>query len=333
MKITPEMVNDRLEGIRKSDLDLITLKSFLEEYSSEICSYYGIDEWILLDEYQEIDSSILCLIDRSEAPTKKKISRKAGKDRRNKVKHRYSYENPLNRIHGFICIEDTYKSNQEGKKVAMISTICSSHFSGKRGVGFDLMNDTEAILKKCEYTDIILEVANEWAWRAAHNDESSGEESAEEESSDEESSDEESSGEEEEEEEDYDDLIDIVSHELWRKVVRIINNCPYYNINKDYIEEFVARYLYNIVAEPEIIETPEKGLIEENTSETISNDVKKQEPDEYSYGGYWYSKGKRSQEKLIQFYQKFGYVEDPKVHCEWGCFSDVPYPSYIKHIQ
>ena len=56
------------------------------------------------------------------------------------------------------------------------------------------------------------------------------------------------------------------------------------------------------------------------------------DPKDYEYGGFWYKKGIRSQEKLIDFYKKFGFKEDPNVYLNWGCFSDYPYPSMRIHL-
>ena len=36
------------------------------------------------------------------------------------------------------------------------------------------------------------------------------------------------------------------------------------------------------------------------------------EPDDNQYGGFWYRKGYKSQEGLIGFYKKFGFVDEPK---------------------
>ena len=72
------------------------------------------------------------------APRKEKDTH--GKERRDKIKHRYSYKNPFNRIHGYIFAQDANSSlTPKEKNILSLSLICSSIFSDKRGVGSDLM--------------------------------------------------------------------------------------------------------------------------------------------------------------------------------------------------
>ena len=54
-----------------------------------------------------------------------------------------------------------------------------------------------------------------------------------------------------------------------------------------------------------------------------------EEPGDNEYGGFWYRKGYKSQEGLIGFYKKFGFVDEPKVNLEWSCYSEIPFPSMI----
>jgi hypothetical protein len=35
----------------------------------------------------------------------------------------------------------------------------------------------------------------------------------------------------------------------------------------------------------------------------------------------------------MAFYEKMGYKEDPAVHIDWNCFSDIPYPSMRLEIK
>ena len=154
------------------------------------------------------------------------------------------------------------------------------------------------------YTDIILEVANEYAGYADESDEESEEES------DEESDEEEDNGWFPDE-----NVMEILTDELWKKCMRKDKkDVVYYNLEKDYINSCLYSYLFYEIDEP------------------IDNGVKevkevKDEPEENEYGGFWYHKGKNSQKTLQGFYEKFGYKEDPSVHNEWGCFTEIPYPS------
>jgi len=261
------------------------------------------------------------------------IPRRAGKERRDRIKHKWSYKNPFNRIHGYIFLTDVTSPETEGRKVVSISIICSSIFSNVRGVGSALMRITESRMRELGFTDIVLEVANDHAERV----EEWYEEEEEEEEEDEE---------DEEEEEDFEDLVDVISHEFWRKTMRKVDGEPYYNLEKEYIDEALWEYFLDegdfeeISNRIEVRSLPgdisiNRGVVihywstnedEEEDEEEIVSD----EPEEYEYGGYWYQKGKASSKQLMGFYEHFGFHEDPKVHLRWKCFTHIPYPSMRK---
>ena len=158
---------------------------------------------------------------------------------------------------------------------------------------------------------IVLEVANEYTSQCF--DESDEDESDEDESEDE--SDEDESSDEDDE---LEELIEILSHELWRKTMRKNEKKPYYNIDKEYIEPLVRSYLkHQVPPEMEIQDI------------LILND---DDPKGYEYGGFWYKKGLAHSQSLMKFYGKFGFHEDPRVFLEWRCFGDIPFPSMIKSL-
>jgi hypothetical protein len=294
----------------------MSLRGFIQRYGEELEGYYDEDFGAgeMTDDVGG-DSMILCLVDNGEdhlpEEIKKKI-RKAGKFRRDKLKHQWSYVNPLNRIHGYANLVHVKQENHcipEEKRVMAISVVCASHFSKKKGVGSDLMKLSEEFAKLSGYTDIILEVANEYAGYA--------------ESSSDEESDEESDDEEESEEEDESDgiwtpdenVLDLLANEFWKKCMRKDKeDCVSYNIEKEYIESCLWSYLYY---------DDEQYMDKEKL--TVSAD----EPEEYEYGGFWYNAGKKSKNRLMNFYEKMGYREDSAVHTDWNCFSEIPYPSMI----
>ncbi len=186
-------------------LVLMTLNGFIQRYGEELEDYYDEDfgTGLKVDDV-ECGSMIMCMVDNGDEDhlpedIKKKI-RKAGKFRRDKLKNQWSYMNPLNRIHGYVNLVDVSLGDEndtlKGKRVISISTICSSYFSRKKGVGSDLMKMSEEFARRTGCSDIILEVANEYAGQAEHSEEESEEE--EEESEEEESEEEESEEEEEE---------------------------------------------------------------------------------------------------------------------------------------
>jgi len=292
----------------------MSLRGFIQRYGGELEGYYDEDLGAgeMVDDVVG-DSMILCLVDNGKdhlpEEIKKKI-RKAGKFRRDKLKHQWSYTNPLNRIHGYATLVHAKQKKNYipgDKNVASVSVVCASHFSKKKGIGSDLMKMSEEFAKLSGYTDIILEVANEYAGYAEETDEEEDEETDEE--TDEE-------GEEEEEEEEPwipdESVIDILTDEFWKKCVRKDKKGHVsYNLEKDYLESCLCSYLYY---------DSEQYMDKERV-------VANKEPGEYEYGGFWYKKGKQSKIRLMKFYEKMGYKEDPSVHIAWNCFTDIPYPS------
>jgi len=159
--------------------------------------------------------------------------------------------------------------------------------------------------KECHFKNIVLEVGNDSL--PEHPDHMSEDE-------DEQSDSDSDSEETDSEEEDFDyvnidELIEEVSSSLWKKTVRHVEGVPYYCIGQPYIESIVDDYLYN-----EVPSCDEVDILDD---------------EEYGYGGYYYHKGRNESKCLLSYYESFGFQEDPKVHTEWKCFSDLPFPSMI----
>ena len=99
-----------------SDLRRMTLREFLSDYQDEMSDYYGGEFWTHEDEIitdcSVGDTVILCLVDDSDVDPmsvpdhQKKSVRKSGKWRREKIRHKWAYTNPMNRIHGYIILKD-----------------------------------------------------------------------------------------------------------------------------------------------------------------------------------------------------------------------------------
>ena len=342
--MSAELYNALLRGkttttpSKRSGLNMISLKEFLYKYGEELYDYYGEDFFVegdiqrwLNDTHEENKSRtiILCMVDLSESDhhivTKKGIKkkmRKAGAIRRRRIKHRYSYENPMNRIHGYIILTQENIRPYPERKVISIPLIVSSPFSDKRGIGSDMMDIIIQLTIDCKFDDIILEVSNEYAWRAYEDDQSESESEEEYESESESEY-----GSEEEFEEDWyptEEVLDIISHELWRKSMRKANgeDTPYYNIGEDYVYSCIKEY-FN--ADDSVYE---EGKHTKHTQKRISEDPKDNE-----YGGYWYQKGKKSQMRLMKFYEKFGFIEDPSIYLEWDCYDKNPFPTMRRPIK
>jgi len=300
------------ESPSANGLVYMSLRGFIQRYGGELGGYYD-EDFGAGETVDDVggDSMILCLVDNGQdhlpEEIKKKI-RKAGKFRRDKLKHQWSYVNPLNRIHGYANLVHVKQRNSylpEDKKVLSVSVVCASHFSKKKGIGSDLMKMSEEFAKLSGYTDIILEVANEYAGYAEEESEES-EEEEEDESEEEE--------EEEEEEEWFPDesVLDILADEFWKKCMRKDKKDNVsYNIDKEYLESCLWSYLYY---------DSEQYMDKKKVGE-------KKEPGDNDYGGFWYNAGKQSKIRLMKFYEKMGYKEEPSVHTEWNCFSEIPFPS------
>ena len=322
------LLNRRLA---KDGLAVMTLRDFIQHYHGELEDYYdedfGSGERILDDKYGS--TVVFCLVDTRVTREggfsefiprniKKKI-KKAGKWRRDKLKHQWSYVNPLNRVQGYIVVKDLTNIHHPEKTLSL-SCICSTSYTERRGIGGELMGVLKRYGEDAGYKDIILEVANEFSAQGM-SDEFWAEKEAEEEEEDEE---EEEEGEEEAEEEEEqwypdEDALEVLSYELWRKCMRKNERgIPYYNLEQEYIEECLREYLM----EETTYEEPSQ-LWEGNGLREVCED----EPGENDYGGFWYLKGKRSQIGLMRFYEKWGFKEDPDVHLNWGCYEEIPFPT------
>lgn len=288
---------------------MMTLWDFLSYYREDIMEAYDvcIDDDLRKEDFLQI----YCIVDISRSK-KNTLSakmrnryRKAGKERREKLKNKYHYANPFNRIHAYAIIEHSPGGSPD-ESIA-IDVVCTSNYSDQKGMGSYLMKQIIGSATRVGYKNIVLEVGNDDAAKDEESDcesEESDESDCESEESDCES--------EEEEEEDYEDLIDVVAKNLWKKSVRHRDGDPYYSIGGGYIRCKVSQYVYD-----EELETEPVVILED---------------EEYGYGGYYYSLGKRNNITLYNYYEKLGFKEDPKVHKEWKCFGDTAFPSMIMKL-
>jgi len=288
---------------------MMTLWDFLSYYREDIMEAYDvcIDDDLRKEDFLQI----YCIVDISRSK-KNTLSakmrnryRKAGKERREKLKNKYHYANPFNRIHAYAIIEHSPGGSPD-ESIA-IDVVCTSNYSDQKGMGSYLMKQIIGSATRVGYKNIVLEVGNDDAAKDEESDcesEESDESDCESEESDCES--------EEEEEEDYEDLIDVVAKNLWKKSVRHRDGDPYYSIGGGYIRCKVSQYVYD-----EELETEPVVILED---------------EEYGYGGYYYSLGKRNNIALYNYYEKLGFKEDPKVHKEWKCFGDTAFPSMIMKL-
>jgi hypothetical protein len=288
-----------------ANLVFYTLKDFLGLYHDDITDYQDIESYLLEESNKDQKYEILCLVDISESrdhtmsKEMRKKYRKAGKSRRLKLDDKFHYVNPLNRIHSYMIIELSPGITTD--KTIALNIICSSNYSDIKGIGSFMMKSLTSSGKKVGFENIVLEVGNYDA--EEHPDLLSSEEE------DEDDYDSDEEDEEDEGDTNYEELIDCVSESLWKKSVRHHNGVPYYSFGEDYIRTIISEYLYN-----ETSEWDEPTIIQD---------------EEYGYGGYFYNKGKNNTKQLLSYYQNLGFIEDPKVHTEWKCFSSIPLPAML----
>ena len=354
-RVTQDDATEEMRIMPKSGLSALTLRSFIDRWSEELTQYYdsdfgstftglqpldycpgsfvkGYEQSKQIDDCEFGDTVVFVLADLDTTidptwvpPHIQKKYKRAGKLRRKKLRHQWAYENPMNRIHGFLVMKEV--TNEQHKQVTMcIDTICSTYFTTKKGIGSDLMELAKDFSKEVGAFDIVLEVANEFSANGFTDEDMEIESETDEESESDEDGDDEDD--EEDDEEDCqeiwypdDDAMNIISEELWKKCMRRGSDGQnvYYNLDQEYIEAGLWNYLHCAH------ETEDTSELWKGTEKRIITD--KDDPQDTEYGGYWYLKGRRSQEKLMKFYEMFGFKEDPQVHIDWCMFSAIPYPT------
>ncbi len=316
-------------GVEKdSGLMSGTLRGFISKYSDDLEWYHGEDFGSSVSRITDNDyghTMTFVLYDDAEGTEGvlgkvRPQYRKAGSVRRRKLKEKWSYEDPLNRIHGYAIVQDVTnkKLKEEGKKVLSISAICSTYYTDRKGIGKSLMKLIENYAESAKYTEIVLQLANEFSGMGQEEEESPDEEEYSEDEDEEEYS---------EGEEDYyypdDGALSVISGALWRKCMRKNERgVDEYNLDQEYIEESLAAY-FNC-----------ETNFEEDEEFWEGTEMKERpdEPNEFEYGGLWYNKGKVSQKRLMKFYEMHGFKEDDSVFFEWCCFDEVPYPTMVKEV-
>ena len=299
-----------------NDFRLMPLAEFICQYSDELENYFdedfGAGFWYDL---KKGPTMIMCYVDcrnGNHMPNdiRTKIN-KAGKARRNKLKEKWSYTNPMNRILGYIAVKDV-TNEKHTEKLFSLSAICSTIYTEQRGIGRKLMDTLIEWSARMGASDLVLEVANEFAGMDC------------EEETEEEDSDEEWEEEDEEDEEETDGYFhpdegatSVIVDQLWRKCMRKTSEGNViYNLDEEYIADIVEEYF----------EGEEEELWKGYEVREVSD-----EPQGHEYGGEWYKKGKESSvcSRLISFYEMWGFKEDKRVNLEFGCYSIVPYPSML----
>jgi len=301
-------------------LQFMTINNFIEEYQGFIGE--GCEYLTTLDKQNDTSYEVYLLVDTSETvkhtmnSDMRKKYRKCGKERRLRLDQKYNYEsNIFNRIHGFIIVQ--HAPGLSNDKTLAINVICSSNYTPIKGIGKYMMNSIINFSKSVGYKNIVLEVGSDVIEYYEEESEEEEEEEEEEESEEEMSEDEYTDAESDDYEIDVEqiaaDVSDMIADELWKKSVRHRNNVPYYSFGSVYVCSILEAILTNDKQKdplPDIVKDEENG-----------------------YGGYYYHKSKRASKQLIEYYQSFGFKEDPSVHKILKCFSELPFPSFRLQLQ
>ena len=289
---------------------------------------------------------------------KEKIKKRNNKKRQKLIK-RYSYRNPLNRIHGFIVIDDKpCFCKKQSDKFLSINIICANPFASKAGikaVGSYLLMFIFMFAYHYKFHKIILEVTNDIA---GIPDDLSDEEDSDEEDSDDEDSDEEDSDEEDSDDEDpeccdvridnnmfceevtedpEEDIIDKFEYESRYKEL----NGRYPGYSRADLKELLDCYNVKYNERDNKKELVKKVLefefwkydkyidpYENEDCKTPWSIYDNLDYTEYGYNGINYHEGRDSTKDLYcKFYEKHGFRENEELNTELKCFTYDPLPS------
>jgi hypothetical protein len=309
---------------RDPHLTMMTFDAFLYHFSEDIKELLDVEEDIQLFTSHN-NHEILLLVDMTDEKhsmtndKRRMYNKSAGTSRREKMREQYYYHYIFPRIHGYMFIQsiDVGKgSGLEHLSIISLDVITSSIRSNRIGVGTYMIKCLILLAKYFRYSDIVLE---------ASNDEVSGECIEYTQSYPEEISDEDFCIEQNE------DLKDVLTGVLWKMGMRMVETIshrtnekimiPYYNVDKEYICDFIEEYIYGVTIYKKY------GLLNKTDYQIKTHSSEDDEPDENEYDGYWYHVGLRKSDKLINFYKKMGFELAPYVNTQWKMFSPIPYPS------
>ena len=272
----------------------------------------------------------------------KKIKRAGGKNRRQRLKDRYTYDNPLNRIHGMIIYDDAppCKHRMNIPKMLCIVIICANPFASRnklKGIGPMLLLYTILLGKIYNFDKVILEVTNDKAEIENECDiNASG----------------------------IDDTPEMAERRVelnclnMKKIKKIargwglaLSGLKLHFINRILWEEFIAEDDESDEEESDEEESDEEESDEEESDEfdwkfdeyepirddnidySLPWDYMGKDKNIYGYGGLNYKKGKESTIKLYNWYQKYGFVENYLLNTFYKCFEMTPLPAMEFNIR
>ena len=286
----------------------------------------------------------------------KKIKKAGGKDRRQRLNDRHTYDNPLNRIHGMIIYDDNpcqYQFAQNIQKMLCIRIICANPFAsrnGLKGIGSMLLLYTILLGKIYNFDKVILEVTND---KAEIENECDINATGEDDTS-----------------EMYERRAELncLNMKKIKKIAREwglpLSGLKLHFINRILWEEFIAEdedsdeETDEDSDEDSDEETDEESdeesdeecppleyynsnwqfdeyepIVNDNIDYSLPWDFMKKDKYIYGYGGLNYQKGKESTIKLYNWYEKYGFIENHLLNTFYKCFEMAPLPAMEFNIR
>jgi len=274
--------------------------------------------------------SILIAVDTSGANDylpKKYKGKKVSSKRKKKYKKRYSYENPMNRIHGFLILQHDVCPCRTKDRMKMISmtVVCANHFasaSGMKAIGAFLIGLFLFIAKEMKNNKAILEVANNYAADDGIDDF------------------------DDDDDDDDDEFSNLGFEYLFSKSELQRMTVP--ELKDELIRMTLPRTGNKSKLVSRILEAQEDtefGVLKKMgefpyTPDSIDDEVDCSNPisfgiddDIYGYGGINYTNGKQDAKKLYCFYERIGFRESGKLNTDWKCFDNEPFPAMWLDLQ
>ena len=356
--------------IYNSDESKFTLKELIEKLEkncSKILPNGHLDNHVSADcieeklsrHHNEKKYDIIMAIDErniehyaSEAQCRK-IWRAGGKKRRNRLIKRYTYENPLNRIHGFVIYNDKPGPDHNffGIRALSIDVIGANPYSSQNGfkaVGANLLLYIIMLAKIHKFDKVILEITND---KAEIEDECDINETGENDTPEKAIA---RSGLEKMTRKQLKKIAKYYYLPLGGLKLHIINQILWHEYDAEWDEDDFALWGEESEEESEE-ESDEESDEEDENRASIDSDSDSEDEDNwyyhefeplykkvnifqgwdydgkdpaiYGYGGKRYLEGKKSMMGLYSWYKKRGFNENPYLNTHYKYFGMTPLPA------
>ena len=280
-----------------------------------------------------------------------KIKRAGGKKRRNRLMKRYTYENPLNRIHGFVIYNNNPGPDHHffGIRAFSIDIIGANPYSSQNGfkaIGANLLLYIIMLAKIHKFDKVILEISND---KAEIEDECNINETGENDTPEKAIA---RSGLEKMTRKQLKKIAKYYYLPLGGLKLHIINQILWHEYDAEWDEDDFA--LWGEESDEESDEESEEegedravcGIDSDSDSEDEDNwyyhefeplyqkvnifqdwDYDGKDPAIYGYGGKRYLEGKKSMMGLYSWYIKRGFIENKYLNTHYKYFDMTPLPA------